>query len=82
MVTPHGTFCSPECSLERRQFKEKLRTGEAKASGGLAVKVVLGVALLLLVLVGIHGAARKGVAIARPVDLVGRLLERVEAMKP
>lgn len=82
-VTSHGSFCSAECSLLNRDFKEKIRTGEGGApAGGLAIKFVLFLLLVAVGMVGIHMAVNRGAAFLRPVDLIGRLLGKVEALKP
>ena len=82
-VTPHGSFCSSECSLRNREFKEKLRSGEIKpASGGFALKLFLFLLVVIGGMAGIHMAAVRGFKPARNVDLVGRLLEKAEALRP
>jgi len=79
-VTPHGSFCSSECSLRHREFKEKIRTGEVKAGGGgVALKLFLFLLLAVGALAGIHVAAVRGFGPARNVDLVGRLLDKARA---
>ena len=83
MVTPHGSFCSSECSILNREFKEKMRTCEArKPSGGIAIKLFLFLLLVVVGMIGIHVAANKGFGPARALDLIGRLLEKVEAARP
>jgi hypothetical protein len=82
IVTPHGSFCSSECSIQNREFKERMRTGEAKApSGGMAIKLFLFLLLVILGVAGIHMAAKKGIAPARSIDIIGILFEKVEAAK-
>src|SRR5207249_10295492 len=70
-VTPHGSFCSSECSIQNREFKERLRTGETRAPGGIAIKLFLFLLIAVLGVVGIHMAAKKGFKMARSVDLIG-----------
>jgi hypothetical protein len=82
-VTPHGSFCSSTCGLRHREFGEKLRSGELRpARGGLALKLFLG----LLVVVGglsvIHFAALRGILPARRIDVIGFLLERAGGLVP
>jgi hypothetical protein len=82
MLTPHGSFCSSECSIQNRDFKERIRSGEARAPGGVAIKLFLILLLAVLGVVGIHMAAKKGIAPARSIDLIGMLFDKVEAAKP
>lgn len=74
VVTPQGKFCSPECGLLFRDFRE--RAGELKKAGelGTGVKVVL----LLLAMVLITFAA--GIAVRY--GLVPRLLKNAEVQRP
>jgi hypothetical protein len=82
-VTPHGSFCSSECSTRNREFKETLQAGGAKAGGGgVALKLFLFLLLAVGTLAGIHLAAVRGFAPARNVDLIGRLLEKAGALRP
>lgn len=82
-VTPHGSFCSSGCSLLNRDFKERLKAGEVKAGGGgVALKLFLFLFLAVGTLAGIHVAAVKGFRPARNVDLVGRLLQKAESLRP
>jgi len=82
-VTSHGSFCSAECSLLNREFKERLRAGGGGTPrGGVAVKLVCFLLLGLIALVAIHMAANRGAAFVRPIDLIGRLLGKMEALKP
>ena len=80
-VTPHGSFCSAECSLLNRDFKERLRRGEVRAPGGAALKLLAFFLLVVVVMVGIHLGAKRA-AWLRPADLIGRLLGKVEDLKP
>jgi len=82
-VTAHGSFCSSECSLLNREFKERVRAGGVvRAPGGMAIKLCLFALILIVAMVGIHMAANRGVAFVRPIDLIGRLLGKMEALKP
>lgn len=82
VVTAHGSFCSSECSLLNREFKERIRAGgTAGAPGGVAIKFCLFALILLVAMVGIHMAANRGAAFVRPIDLIGRLLGKMEALK-
>ena len=83
MITPHGSFCSSECSVLNREYKERVRSGAAGgAGGGMAIKLVLFGLLVIVALVGIHMAANRGAAFIRPIDLIGRFLGKMEALKP
>ena len=76
-VTPHGSFCSSECSLRHREFGEKLRSGEAKAArGGLALKLFAALLVLVGALAAIHVAGVRGIKPAQRIDLIGLLLEK------
>ena len=82
-VTAHGSFCSAECSLLNREFKEQMRSGGAlKPPSGVALKALLVLMLGIVAMVGIHMAANRGFAFVRPIDLIGRLLGKMEALKP
>jgi hypothetical protein len=81
-VTPHGSFCSSECSLLNRDFMEKLRSGEVKKGGGFVLSLFVFLLLAVGVLAGIHVAAVKGIKPAKNVDMIGRLLEKAGELKP
>ncbi|HVE42226.1 MAG TPA: hypothetical protein VNM14_20245 [Planctomycetota bacterium] len=76
LVTPQGTYCSPECSILNRQVKEQLSQGKKdgmKKLEGL-IKVVAAFLLLGLGFWGIHVAAQK-VPKLKKADVIGRLLD-------
>ncbi len=74
MVTPHGSFCSSECSVINREFKSKMKAGQPK-KGSAGKVVVLLVLLAILVIGGIHMAAKMGgVEAAKRFDLIGTML--------
>lgn len=82
-VTPYGSFCSSECGLRHREFRERMAAGGGRGpSSGLAMKLFLVLLLAVLAIGGIHVAAKKGYAFARLIDLIGLLFEKVEAAKP
>ena len=82
-VTAHGSFCSSECSLLNREFKERVRAGGGvRSPGGMTIKLFLFGLILIVAMVGIHMAANRGAAFVRPIDLIGRLLGKMEALKP
>jgi hypothetical protein len=77
LVTPQGTFCSPECSILHREMKDRLRQGAPKDGmkklEGL-LKLVAAFLLMCLGFYGIHVAAQK-VPKLRKADVIGRLLD-------
>ena len=77
LVTPQGTYCSPECSILNRQVKEQLSQGTSKDGmkklEGL-IKLVAAFLLLGLGFWGIHVAAQK-VPKLKKADVIGRLLD-------
>jgi len=78
IVTPRGTFCSPECGLLYREFKERQgREKDDVSYSKLTTLIKLIVALLLMGLgfVGINQAAEHGVPQLRRVDIIGRILD-------
>jgi len=81
LVTPQGTYCSPECSILHREMKERLGQGKPKdGMKKLEGLLKLAAAFLLMVLgfYGIHVAAQK-VPKLRKADVIGRLLEVFQA---
>ncbi len=76
MVTSHGSFCSSECSVIFREFKEKLKTGKKKSGAGAKAFLVL--LLLAGAVVLIHLGARNDVEALKKVDVIGHLLENVK----
>lgn len=79
MVTPHGTFCSSECSVISREYKEKVRlSGVHERKGGAGKVVVLVVLLLIAGVFVIHVAARAGVQAVKPIDFLGKFLPQIQ----
>jgi hypothetical protein len=81
-VTPHGSFCSPECGILFRDFKE--RQGPAKDESSysrMTVLIKLMVAMMLVGLgfVGINQAAEHGIPQLRKIDVIGRILDLFKA---
>lgn len=77
IVTPHGTFCSPECGILFRDFKERQSQAKDETSYSKMTTIIkLMVALLLMGLgfVGINQAAEHGMPQLRNIDVIGRLL--------
>ena len=80
LVTPQGTFCSPECVILNRDFKEKMKAdkepqGMSKLEGLL--KLVVAFLLISLGFYGIHVAAQK-VPRLKKADMIGRLLDALQ----
>jgi len=78
IVTPQGTFCTPECGILFRGFKDRLLSEkEDKAYSKMTVLIKLVAALLLMGLgfVGINQAAEHGMPQLRRIDVIGRILD-------
>jgi hypothetical protein len=74
MVTPHGSFCSSECSVLFREFKEKMK-GQKK--GGGALKFLLFILMLgVLAVLGLHMFRDKLPEQLQQYDILGKLLNR------
>ena len=76
IVTPRGTFCSPECGVLFREFKEKAAVPETGGMPRLEVllKLVLAGLLLCVGFYGIHVAAGRVPAL-RKADVIGLVLQ-------
>jgi hypothetical protein len=81
MVTPHGSFCSSECSVIFREFREKMKASAAARKTGLGLKMMIALFVILGAFVLVHLGARGGVKPLQGLDLVGQLLKRAESMK-
>ena len=78
IVTPHGTFCSPECGILFRDFKE--RQGREKDDTSYSkmttiIKLVVAVLLMGLGFIGINQAAEHGMPQLRRIDIIGRIMD-------
>ena len=73
MIVPHGSFCSSECSVVFREFKQKMASGKIRKTGAGMKAVGFFLAVIFLMLV-VHIAARGGVGLAMKVDLIGRVI--------
>lgn len=79
VVTPLGSFCSPECAAQARIRRDHAREGTVVRRPGQAFRAMAGTALAALAaVVLLHLAARAGVPGADRADLVGRLLRSIE----
>lgn len=77
IVTPRGTFCSPECGLLFRDFKERQASEQPDVNySKMTTLIKLMVAFLLMGLgfVGINQAADR-VPQLRKIDVIGRFMD-------
>jgi hypothetical protein len=81
MVTPQGNFCSSECSIIFREFKEKMKASASARKPGLGMKLIVILLLVAGALVLIHLGARNGVDPLVRVDVIGRILKNAETLK-
>jgi ribulose-5-phosphate 4-epimerase/fuculose-1-phosphate aldolase len=82
IVTPRGTFCSPECGILFRDFKDRQSSEkEDKAYSKMTTLIKLVAALLLMGLgfVGINQAAEHGMPQLRRIDVIGRILDLLKS---
>jgi hypothetical protein len=81
LVTPQGTYCSPECVILNRTVKERLQEGAGKEGmsklEGL-IKLMAAFLLICLGFWGIHVAAQK-IPKLKKADVIGRLLDVFQA---
>jgi hypothetical protein len=78
IVTPRGTFCSPECGALFRDSKERQGAEKDETNySRMTVLIKLTVAMMLVGLgfVGINQAAEHGMPQLRRIDVIGRLLD-------
>jgi hypothetical protein len=73
VVTPQGSFCSSECGLLNREFKEKLKEPKPKDTTGFLTKTAAAFVLVVVFFMGIHWLASK-VPKLKPIDMIGRIL--------
>lgn len=79
LVTPQGSFCSPECAAQARALRRGAGEAPAARRPGEALRALAATALAALAaVVLIHLAARAGVPWADRADVVGKLLRSVE----
>lgn len=74
VVTPQGTFCSSECSLINREFKEKQKEPKPKDTTGFFTKTAAAFVLIVVGFMGIHLAASKAPKL-KPIDVIGRIID-------
>jgi hypothetical protein len=73
LVTPQGSFCSSECGLLHREFKEKQKEPQPKDTAGFFTKTAAAFVLAVVFFMGIHGLATK-VPKLKSIDMIGRIL--------
>lgn len=76
LVTPQGTFCSPECSILYREVKAKLQEPDPTAFSKMTgiIKLMAAFSLVLIGFIGINVAAQR-VPKLQKIDLIGRVME-------
>ncbi|HZF00046.1 MAG TPA: B-box zinc finger protein [Planctomycetota bacterium] len=73
IVSPQGTFCSPECQILHRDVKSRLEdTPKGMPRMETLLKLTAAVVLIWLGFYGIHVAAERVPALQK-IDVVGRL---------
>jgi hypothetical protein len=78
LVMPQGIFCSSECGILFREFKEKQKAGKPKEIGGVFTKTAAAFVFTVVGFMGIHLAATHGVPALKRVDVFGMILGVVE----
>jgi hypothetical protein len=77
VVTPQGSFCSPECGLLHREFKEKVKV-DNPASGmrrlETLLKLLISFVVVCGILYGVHLVAQRQPKLRR-IDMIGRLMD-------
>jgi hypothetical protein len=81
LVTPQGTYCSPECSILNREVKERLRQGKPKEAGGFFTKAAAAFVLMVVGFMGIHLAATHGMTKLKRIDVIGLILNLASGQK-
>lgn len=81
VVTPQGSWCSAECGVVHKALGTKPKDDPLLRRAGWAGKIVSVFSLLLLVLLGVHWAASRGVKPAKAFDVLGRLFEGLDMLK-
>lgn len=75
MVAPHGSFCSAECSVVFREFRERFKESGKRKSGTLA-KVMAVSLFLIAAVVAVHVLAEYAkIKALKSVDLIGMMLD-------
>ena len=76
VVTPQGTYCSPECVILNRGMKDKLREPDSDSYSKMTgiIKLIAAFSLIVLGFIGINVAAQH-VPKLKKIDLIGRVLD-------
>ncbi len=78
LVTPQGSFCSPECAVMFREFKDKLKE-EKERPTGFFTKAAAVFVLTVVGFMGVHAAATHGATPLQRVDVIGLILRLVQS---
>ncbi|HEX7901929.1 MAG TPA: B-box zinc finger protein [Planctomycetota bacterium] len=81
VVTAQGSWCSAECGVVHRALQTKPKEDPLMRRAGWAGKLIAIFSLLLLVLLGVHAAAARGVKPAKAIDILGQLFEGLDMLK-
>ncbi len=81
VLTPQGSWCSAECAVVHRALATKPKEDPLLRKAGWAGKIVGVFLAVLLVMIGIHAAAVRGVKAAKALDVLGRLFDSLEVLK-
>ena len=81
MVTAQGTFCSSECSVIFREFREKMKASAPARRSSLMLKLLVILVLIAGAFILIHLGARSGVEFLKGVDVIGRILEKAGTLR-
>jgi len=80
VLTPQGTYCSPECVILHRDMKSRLQEPESQSVSKLTglIKLAAAFGLITLGFIGINVAAQKVPKLKR-IDLIGRVMDVFKA---
>ena len=81
VMTAQGSWCSAECGVVHRALNATLKEDPLMRRAGWAGKLVVIFSLLLVVVLGVHWAAARGVKAAKAVDILGQLFEGLDMLK-
>jgi hypothetical protein len=80
-VTAQGSWCSAECGVVHKALRTAPREDPLLRKAGWAGKLVGLFFGLLVVLIGVHLAASRGVKAAKAIDVLGRLFDGLDILK-
>ena len=81
VVTAQGSWCSAECGVVHRALNAKPKEDPLLRRAGWAGKIIAVFSLLLVVLLGVHWAAGRGMKPAKAIDILGQLFEGLDMLK-